>query len=1020
MVTAPSYPSTATALTFSGAGTATATNIKLYDAESVTLTATQGTTSGAAALTVGSAPVSQFALTPTTSTPTAGVAFNVAIAALDLYGNAATSYTGAKTIVWSGPHSSPGPVVTAPSYPSTATALTFSGAGTATATNIKLYDAESVTLTATQGTTSGAAALTVGSAPVSQFALTPTTSTPTAGVAFNVAIAALDLYGNAATSYTGAKTIVWSGPHSSPGPVVTAPSYPSTATALTFSGAGTATATNIKLYDAESVTLTATQGTTSGAAALTVGSAPVSQFALTPTTSTPTAGVAFNVAIAALDLYGNAATSYTGAKTIVWSGPHSSPGPVVTAPSYPSTATGLTFSGAGTATATNITLYDAESVTLTATQGATSGGAALTVGAGTATSITKTTGDNQSTPISTPFPTLFSAKVTDAYGNAVFGIPVTFTAPAGGGSPVAGSQSFSDSGTSAAVGLSTVHSTSDGEVIFMAANGSLGSSGSFTAPSNLPASINDTHGSGAGALFAGSPPQSSASVGLSASAAWGAIAVETGSASPSLAAWATNRNVNNVQSSTFTLNPGSSYIVFASNWVSSGTASPMTLTPSSFTTQPTFTPFPSTQSFASGNGSVAGWYLNGGSGSGTVTVTVNTSSNIRSYIAIVEIPATTGGASGTFSGTCMGTTCAATSNASGVATASTFTANSTGGSYNVSASGPSTNPVDFALSNMATTTTVVSSSANPSTSGQSVTLTATVAPTSGGGAPTGTANFKDGAATISGCGSQTVGGSGPYTATCTTSGLTLGLHTITAVYSGDSNFLTSSSPDFTQTVSSALTYSTTGTVTNWSNSGSMRTVDYPAGTHANDLLFLVFVNTATSSGASISSGWTPLADNFNNSSGSSNDYHFTVWYRLAGGSESSASVNPSGGTYGSAYVIRYVRAGGYPPNPIIAATEQAGNTGGTSSGSLTPTTVATSQDSATEITFFATDSSSGSPSLSTPHGFTSRNVVSDSTGGSYVGVADQYVATSGTTPTAPTWSRNSGSAHWMWVTIAFS
>ena len=281
-------------------------------------------------LTVSGA-LDHFVLSAATTTPTAGAADNLTITAKDSSNITVTSYTGSHNLTFGGASTigSYNPTVTNSSdtaidFGST-TAVTFTN-GVATVTGssngaMKLYKAESPTVTVSDGTHNGSLALTVGSAPVSQFALTPTTSTPTAGVAFNVAIAALDLYGNAATSYTGAKTIVWSGPHSSPGPVVTAPSYPSTATALTFSGAGTATATNIKLYDAESVTLTATQGTTSGAAALTVGSAPVSQFALTPTTSTPTAGVAFNVAIAALDLYGNAATSYTGAKTIVWSGP---------------------------------------------------------------------------------------------------------------------------------------------------------------------------------------------------------------------------------------------------------------------------------------------------------------------------------------------------------------------------------------------------------------------------------------------------------------------------------------------------------------------------------------------------------------------------------------------------------------------------------------------------------------------------------------------------------------------------
>ena len=59
----------------------------------------------------------------------------------------------------------------------------------------------------------------------------------------------------------------------------------------------------------------------------------------------------------------------------------------------------------------------------------------------------------------------------------------------------------------------------------------------------------------------------------------------------------------------------------------------------------------------------------------------------------------------------------------------------------------------------ATTTTALASSANPSVTGQPVTYTATVSPTPTGG----TVNFKDGATTITGCGTQTVTAG---TATC--------------------------------------------------------------------------------------------------------------------------------------------------------------------------------------------------------------------------------------------------------------
>ncbi len=100
--------------------------------------------------------------------------------------------------------------------------------------------------------------------------------------------------------------------------------------------------------------------------------------------------------------------------------------------------------------------------------------------------------------------------------------------------------------------------------------------------------------------------------------------------------------------------------------------------------------------------------------------------------------------------------------------------------------------------NQAATTTVLTSSSNPSAFGSSVTFTATV-PTGA----TGTVTFKDGSTTL---GASTLGhGSGTYV----TSALSVGTHSITAVYGGDSNYLTSTSSTLSQVVSSSITASTT-------------------------------------------------------------------------------------------------------------------------------------------------------------------------------------------------------------------
>ena len=101
----------------------------------------------------------------------------------------------------------------------------------------------------------------------------------------------------------------------------------------------------------------------------------------------------------------------------------------------------------------------------------------------------------------------------------------------------------------------------------------------------------------------------------------------------------------------------------------------------------------------------------------------------------------------------------------------------------------------------APTSTTVISSANPSIFGQSVTFTATVANTAGAGAstatPTGSIQFMDGASVVGTA--QPLSGLG--TATLTTSALTAGSHSITAIYTNvDGNFKGSTSASLTQVV----------------------------------------------------------------------------------------------------------------------------------------------------------------------------------------------------------------------------
>src|SRR5207302_1872822 len=88
----------------------------------------------------------------------------------------------------------------------------------------------------------------------------------------------------------------------------------------------------------------------------------------------------------------------------------------------------------------------------------------------------------------------------------------------------------------------------------------------------------------------------------------------------------------------------------------------------------------------------------------------------------------------------------------------------------------------------ASTATVVSSSAIPSLTGQSVKFTATVTANSPGtGTPTGKVTFKDGGTAITNCSDLSLNSSG--LAICTTSSLSVGSYSITATYGGSSSFL---------------------------------------------------------------------------------------------------------------------------------------------------------------------------------------------------------------------------------------
>jgi hypothetical protein len=98
------------------------------------------------------------------------------------------------------------------------------------------------------------------------------------------------------------------------------------------------------------------------------------------------------------------------------------------------------------------------------------------------------------------------------------------------------------------------------------------------------------------------------------------------------------------------------------------------------------------------------------------------------------------------------------------------------------------------------TTATVTASANPAVVGTTVTFTAALQASSpGAGIPTGTITFRDFTTTL---GTGTLNAAGK--ATFTTSTLALGTHAISASYAGDTNFLSSFSPNISEVVKASV------------------------------------------------------------------------------------------------------------------------------------------------------------------------------------------------------------------------
>jgi hypothetical protein len=295
-------------------------------------------------------PATHLDIKAASTTPIAGAADNLTITAQDANDNTVTTYTGSKSLTFSGASASPGgtnPTVgnssgTAIAF-GTATAISFSS-GVAKVSSSKngvmrLYRSGPASIGVSDGSISSSPdlAVTVALAATSKISLTAASPTPTAGTPTSLTVTVSDTYGNPLPTYNGSHDLTFSGASASPSgsaPTVSNSSGTAvpfgSATAIDFS-AGVASvdgASNgaMTLYKSGSSSLKVSDGSlTSATTAVTVAAAPASSFTLAAASTTPAAGAANSLTTTAFDPYGNTATSYTGSKALTFSGSSASP-----------------------------------------------------------------------------------------------------------------------------------------------------------------------------------------------------------------------------------------------------------------------------------------------------------------------------------------------------------------------------------------------------------------------------------------------------------------------------------------------------------------------------------------------------------------------------------------------------------------------------------------------------------------------------------------------------------------------
>jgi hypothetical protein len=197
-------------------------------------------------------------------------------------------------------------------------------------------------------------------------------------------------------------------------------------------------------------------------------------------------------------------------------------------------------------------------------------------------------------------------------------------------------------------------------------------------------------------------------------------------------------------------------------------------------------------------------------------------------------------------------------------------------------------------------TTVVTSSANPSNYGNSVTFTNTVTGITGdGSAPSGTVTFYDGA-TVIGTATTPVGSSGTVSYyTLSISSLTAATHSITASYAGNASYDVSTSGVFSQQVNQMVSTATV-TVNNspatYNGSGQAATVTLSGTNTPGSVIGILTGGAATQAAAgtyAVMATFVPLNTNYTTLTGLSAG-NFTI---NQAASTATVTVNNSPATY---------------------------------------------------------------------------------------------------------------------------